>query len=184
MSQHLGGVKHYIFELAFFRNRIHVGFLVAVIVGLQLGIGGFEALENVVFLDDRVIELDLGVLLFKLLPDFCVRNRGTGADKIAQLVDQDVLFYELLELWNRIAVAGNKVVVRFLSDEVAPGEDHLPKLSLMQELAKIVIGGLHVHAMGLRQQNLLADESLRRALRKERQQRIRLRSTAGKLLLQ
>src|SRR5207245_10088355 len=117
-------------------------------------------------------------------PDFCVRNRGTGADKIAQLVDQDVLFYELLELWNRIAVAGNKVVVRFLSDEVARGEDHLPKLSLMQELAKIVIGGLQAHAMRCSQQNLFADASLRRASRKERQQRFRLGSTAGELLLQ
>ncbi len=84
-------IQHDVLNFALFRNRIVVGRLVALVEGLQLGFVGLDLFQQIVFPENGVVELDLGVLLLKFLANFGVRDQGAAGDQVAQLVQQDVV---------------------------------------------------------------------------------------------
>src|SRR5258705_3614507 len=117
-----------------------------------------DALEDVVFLYNRVIELDLGVLLFELLLNLPIGHRSSGSNQVTQFVDQDVFFDQFLELRNGVAVTGNEVLVGVLPDKLAFRENNLSELSLMQKIAEIFISSFQAHAAGFGEDHFLVDE--------------------------
>src|SRR5438876_3730909 len=70
LSLNLGGFEHDVAELALFRDGVVVSSLVAFVERLQLGIGGMNALEQIVFVKDGVVELHFAVSAFKFLANF------------------------------------------------------------------------------------------------------------------
>ena len=128
-------IEDNVFKLALFRNRIDVSVLVAVVIGFQLGVGGMDGLEDVVFLQYGVIEFHFGVLLFELLADFGVGHHAAGTNQGAQLVNQNVFFDQLLELRDGVAVARNDIRIGFLANELATRKYLLPQIALMEKVA-------------------------------------------------
>ena len=69
----LRGVQHHILDLALLRNRVVVGRFVALVESLQLGVARLNCFIRIVFAEDGVVELDLGILLLELLVDLGYR---------------------------------------------------------------------------------------------------------------
>ena len=87
----LCAVEHDIPDFALFRNRVVVGRLVALVEGLQLGFIGIDLLQQIIFPENGVVELDLGVLLGKFLAHIIVRDQRAACDQVAKLIQQDLV---------------------------------------------------------------------------------------------
>ena len=95
---------------------------------------------QIVFAEHGVIELDFGVLLLEFLADFGVRDQGAAGDQVAQLVQQDVVLYALLEHGNAQVRVLQNVLVLLLSDEIAAREKGGGVAPVLQFVAHFVIG--------------------------------------------
>ena len=54
-----------------------------------------------------------------------------------------------------MSIALNEVFVLFLSDELAVGKEHGPKLPVLELIAKFVVAGAQAHAVRFGNQSLL-----------------------------
>src|SRR5581483_19240 len=144
-----------------------------------------NALKNVIFLDNGIVELDLGIVLFKLFANIGLADGRAGGHQIPKFGDQNVLLDQLFELRNRVIEgAGNEIFIGSLADEGTVGENLLPQLALVQILANIIIRSPQAHVACLAHQNAFVDEPVGSLAGEKRPQRCSLRSAAGELLLQ
>ena len=111
-----------IFNLAFFRDRIVVAGLVAIVIGLQFLIGGMQAVENVALGDDGIVEFDLRVTPLELRAHLRIGHKDSTRDQRLELANQNVIFLQRFELGDGHVVALNELLVFFLADEFAVGK--------------------------------------------------------------
>ena len=118
--------------------------------GLQVGVRGIDLLAQVVGGDDRIVELDLDVLLAIILARFLVAHRHPGGDQRLQAANEDALLHLLLKLRDRhVELIGDEGGIAVVADVIAVREEVLAKLALVQEIAHIVVRGSDAQLLGL-----------------------------------
>ena len=142
LSGKLPRIHHHVLNFAFLGDGVRVGLLVALVIGLQLGVRRLNALGDIVFLEHRVIELDLGVFLDEFLVQIGVGYGGSSRDQGFQLALQNFVFNELLELRDGEIVARDEVFVGRLANELALGEQHRGKLAVLKLVGNFFVGGV------------------------------------------
>src|ERR1035438_2264008 len=141
-----------------------------------------EPLEDVGLSNCGIIKFDFGVAVVEFVANFRVSNEGAGRDQGTQLAHKNVVFFQSLKLWNGKFVALNEVLVLFLADEFAIGEEDGAELSVLKFFAQFVVAGAQAHAVGFVNQSFLIDELLGGLAGEIGKQHARLRPAFGKLL--
>ena len=180
----LRGIQHDILDLAFLRNRVVVGRLVALVEGLQLSVGRLDLFHQVIFAEDGVLELDLGVLLLKLPAHITIGDQRAAGDQVTKLVQQNLVLQTLLELGHAQVSVLQKVLVLLLPHEFAARKEGGRIAPVLQLVPHFVIRDPKAQPFGFRHQGLATDQVLGGALGKVRKQHRGLFAAAGKLLAQ
>ena len=153
----LGGVNQHILHPALFRNRVVIRGLVALVEGLQLGVGGMNSFADLILLEDGIFKLYFSIAAFKFLADVGVGGARAAGDQIAQLAHADEIFLQILKLRDRQFIALDEIFVPFLANKVATGEQDRPELSVLQFVPQLFIGGPQTHPVGFCDDYLLVD---------------------------
>src|SRR5262249_12020933 len=136
-----------------------VGGLVAVVIGLEFLVSGMKRFANLFLRENRVIELDLGVLFLELLANFFVGDGGTSGDEIDQLALKDVVFHALLEDGDGQVIAGEQVSVGFFSYKSAIREEGGGIAAMLEFVANIFVGSFETEALGLCDKGFAGDKA-------------------------
>jgi hypothetical protein len=164
----LVGRKRKVADLALFRNPRGVARGVLLEECFEVGVGRIDGLAHVVRREDRVVELDLDVVLAIRVGDFLVADRNSGGDERLQAVHDDVVTDIVFKILHReIEARGDHAGVLLFANELAAGEENLAGLAGLQVLAHIVFSGVNAQPVGLNQQNLLLHQLLADALLKQ-----------------
>jgi hypothetical protein len=148
-------------DLTFFRDRVGVARGVLGEEGLQVGLAGIDLLAEIVSGNNRIVKLDLDVLLAVLVADLVVADRDAGGDELLKAADGDVVANLALEgVGGDVELLGDELAVLLLADELAIGKENLAELAGVEHAANIVSVGRNAQACGLGEQNLLQDELL------------------------
>ena len=172
-----------VLDLSLLRDGIRIRRLVLVVVSLQFRFGRVNRLENVFLVQDRVVELDLGIVLYELLMHFGVGNQCAAGHQVAQLLQQDVIFHTLFELRYRQVRLLETFLVGCLADELALGEKDRRVAAMLQFVAHVVVGCVQAQALRLGDDGASTDELLRRLRGEVGHQHGDLCSSLRKLLL-
>src|SRR5947207_7471212 len=117
-----------------------------------------KALEQIVFANQRVVKLYLGVAVFKFLTDFGIGDSCAGSNQIAQLVEKYFGFNALFKLRDTEVRLPKSSFVFVLSYEFAFWEEDVGVASVLQFIAHLLVVDAQTQALRLRQNDLLIDE--------------------------
>ncbi len=116
-------------------------------ISLQLGIGDFYLFRNLVLSQQRIGKFHLAVLLHVLVLNLRFGNGNRALHHSNQLLDEELLFYQVFEIGNaQMELLADEVLVVLLADEIPIGEQDLSELTLLEKIADFIVRSMKTDA--------------------------------------
>src|SRR5262249_39538863 len=154
-------INNHVTRLAFLGIGIRVLRLVGIVVGLELGLGRLDVLEQLLGGENGVIELHLLMLLLEFLLNLRFRYVDSTLDESGQLAFSKVLLYKLFKLIDSHAeIVLDEPFIGVLPDKISIGKEGGSHRTALKIVTQLLVSDMQPETVGFANEGGVCDQTV------------------------